>query len=391
MQRVSTLPQAIESKFQIGNVTTISTGHFFHDLFTAFVSTLLPEIIKILQISLTQAGMLTAIMQIPSLLNPLIGWWDDKHNLQMAMILAPGITASLISSMGWASNYTSLAFLLFLAGLSIAVFHATAPGRLARISGNNIGRGMSFFMGGGEFGRSLGPLVAVWAFSIFSLKGILPLALIGWLSSLLLWLRFGNMERFHSSRPTHISAGLPQSWRFFVPATLIVFLRGLIITSLGTYLPTFLSQDGANIWAAGSALALYQFAGAIGALAGGTLSDHLGRRRVLALTMFASSILLLGFLATSSWLSLIILLLIGVMNLTFQPIMLALVQDHYPHHRSVANGIYMTLSFISFSADAVLVGAIGDWIGLQNAFLLTSLVSLLAIPLLMALPKPQTD
>jgi MFS family permease len=219
----------------------------------------------------------------------------------------------------------------------------------------------------------------------------LPLALVGWLSSLVLWLRFGNIERFHKTKPANFTATLPQAWRFFIPATLIAFLRGLIITSLGTYLPTFLSQGGANMWAAGSALALYQFAGAIGALAGGTLSDHLGRRRVLALTMFASSILLLGFLATSGWLSFAILLLIGVMNLTFQPIMLALVQDHYPHHRSVANGIYMTLSFISFSANAVLVGAVGDWVGLQNAFLLTGLLSLLAIPLLMALPKPQTD
>ena len=42
-----------------------------------------------------------------------------------------------------------------LAGLSVAAFHATAPVAVAYLSGNRLGRGMGFFMVGGELGRRI--------------------------------------------------------------------------------------------------------------------------------------------------------------------------------------------------------------------------------------------
>src|SRR3972149_2371070 len=228
MEKTATITPAVVKDFQTADVTLISGGHFIHDVYTAFMAPLLPEIIRTLHISLTQAGALSAAMQVPSLLNPLIGYLDDRRNLRLGMILAPGITATLLSSIGLAPNYASLMFLLLIAGLSIAAFHATAPARLGRISGKNIGRAMSFFMGGGELGRSVGPLVAVWAVATLSLKGMIPLAVAGWTASLVLWLRFGRLDptQIHYQRPNGL---IPNAFRFFFPVTIIVLLRGLII------------------------------------------------------------------------------------------------------------------------------------------------------------------
>lgn len=383
-----TIPSQVKSDFKTGDVVVISGGHLVHDIFTAFVAPLLPEIIKLLQISLTQAGTLSAFMQAPSLMNPLIGYIDDRRNLRMMMILTPGITATLLSSIGLAPNYASLAFLLLIAGISISLFHATAPGRLARISGKNIGTGMSFFMGGGELGRTLGPIIAVWAVSLFTIRGILPLSIIGWTASLILWLRFKGLKT-QLNTENQFTINVHEAIKFFLPVTAMIMFRGLMISGIGIYLPTLLTGEGANLWAAGSALALYQLAGSAGALAGGTLSDQLGRKKVLSITMFGSSLLLLLFLTVNNWLTLPILFMVGFLNLTMQPIMLALVQDSFPNQRSTANGIYMALSFISFSITSVLVGVIGDKLGLRTAFYWCGMVSILALPMLLLIPKPK--
>lgn len=149
-----------ENKFQSSEVVTVTAGHLVHDIFSSFFAPLLPEILEKFSLSLTQAGVLSAMMQLPSLLNPFIGYLDDRINLRMFVIVAPGVTAVLMSSIGLASSYTSLLILLLITGLSIAAFHAPAPAMVARVSGNQVGKGMSYFMAGGELARTIGPILA---------------------------------------------------------------------------------------------------------------------------------------------------------------------------------------------------------------------------------------
>jgi len=80
-------------------------------------------------------------------------------------------------------------------------------------------------------------------------------------------------------------------------------------------------------------------------------------------------------------------LLLGFLNLSFQPVMLALTQDHFPQSRSVANGLYMALSFISLSIASIIIGVLGDRFGLHGAFLWSAVISLFALPVLLLIPK----
>ena len=257
--------QTSEQPFQSSHTLTISGGHFVHDTFSAFLAPLLPELIDKLSLSLTQVGSLTALVQLPSILNPLIGYLDDKVNLRWMVILAPAITATLMSAMGLAPSYYLLAILLTITGLSVAAFHATAPAMVARISGSQVGKGMSFFMAAGELGRTVGPLAAVWAVSLWALDGIYGLAVIGWITSLVIFLRFRGITP-HVARQTGFRGMLPAAKQLFLPLFIIVTARSLLISSLGFYLPTLLKSEGSSLMAAGSALAIYQFAGVVGAL-----------------------------------------------------------------------------------------------------------------------------
>ena len=194
-----------DGPFQTERVVTISAAHAVHDTYTAFLPPLLPVFIETLSLSITQAGFLTVFVQAPSLLQPMIGHLADRVSLRYLVILAPGVTATAMSLLGIAPAYSVLALLLVVAGLSSATLHAVAPVMSGRLSGKNLGRGMGFWMVGGEVGRTVGPLVIVAAVQYLGLASTPWLMLGGWAASAILYLRLRDVP----GRPLHGVDGLP--------------------------------------------------------------------------------------------------------------------------------------------------------------------------------------
>lgn len=377
-----------ENTFETGQVMTIVGGHFIHDTYTAFVAPLLPLIIERLSLSLTMAGSLTAFIQLPSILNPFIGYVADKISLRYFVILAPAITATLIGLTGLAPSYYALAFLFLLTGISVAVFHAPAPAMIARVSGKRVGLGMSLFMAAGELGRTLGPIIAVSAVSVWGLNGIYRLIIIGWASSLILWWRFRQVSsKAHRRKPGSLRADFPKLIPFFLPLLFITVSRTFLTASITTYLPTLLSMEGASLAFAGISLSILEAAGFIGALLSGTISDTMGRKPTLLILMSTSAILLIIFLQVQGWLLIPILLLLGFTSISPQPVLLALVQDQFPENRATANGLYMAMSFLVRSLALVLLGMSGDAWGLRTTFFGSALIAFLAVPAILTLPN----
>ncbi len=357
-----------------------------HDLFSAFVSPLLPKLIEKLSISLAMAGALWGFVQLPALLNPFIGYLADRLSLRYFVILAPAITATLMSSLGLASNYFTLALLLLAAGISVAVFHAPAPAIVGRISGNQLGKGMSFFMAGGELGRAVGPLLAVWAISTWTLEGFYRVMVMGWATSLILYWRLHNISARPEQRQS-LKAILPVARRLFIPMVGIVVPRQFLTTALAVFLPTFMTLEGASLWTAGGSLSIWELAGVAGALVGGTLSDRLGRTTVLIVGMISSSVLMLIFLGVSGWLLVPVLLALGFTALSTAPVLLAIVQEHLPNNRALANGLFLAIIFPARPLAAYILGLIGDNFGLRSAYFWSAIISLTAIPVVYWLPS----
>jgi FSR family fosmidomycin resistance protein-like MFS transporter len=378
--------QAGQTTFEAEQVTTIVGGHFIHDTYTAFVSPLLPVIIERLSLSLTQAGSLNAILQFPALINPLIGYLADRVSLRYFVIFAPAITGTLISVMGLTNSYWMLAVLFFVTGISTAAFHAPAPAMIARVSGNQIGKGMGWFMAGGELGRTVGPLMAVWAVSLWGLDGFWRMLLLGWAASLIMLWRLKNTAA-RPQVPAQLREILPALGRLFLPLAILSLFRNFLVDSLTTYLPTYLNQGGTSLLVAGGALSILELAGVAGALTVGLLSDRLGRKPVLAANAVLGAVLMLVLLNASGWLLVPTLLVLGFVALSSQPVMLTIVQDCLPRHRAVGNGLFMTIAFLLRPISILGIGFLGDHFGLKMAFYASALISLLAIPAVIALPR----
>lgn len=371
--------------FQGEKVIVITGGHFIHDVYSSFLAPLLPLIRERLSLTLTQAGWLTALMQLPALFNPVVGHYADKFRPRYLVVFAPAVTATLMSVIGLPTNYYVLGFVILLAGFSVVAFHAPAPAMIAHISGDRIGKGMGWFMAGGELARSVGPLVAVWAVSFWGIEGIYRVMVIGWLTTLLLFLRLPESEARQRSMGS-IESVLPKLKTFLLPLAFVIFFRMFLAVSMTTYLPTYMDIKGASLWMAGGFLSVFEFAGVIGALLSGSMSDRLGRKSILLWVALISSPLMLAFIFAPRWMSIPILLLLGFFSLSTGPIYLAIVQDHFPHNRALGNGIFLTMSSLLRSSVMVLVGMAGDAYSLHTAFVVSALLALFSVPAILLLP-----
>ena len=379
----------VADTFQTGQVLTIAGGHFVHDIFTSFLAPLLPLIIQKLSLSLTLAGMLAACQQLPSLINPFLGMLADRGSLRWFVILTPTVTATAMSLIGIAPGYTVLTILLLMAGVSTAFWHTPTPAMVARVSGRQMGLGMSFFMLGGTLAYTIGPLLAVAAVSWWGLDGIWRLIPLGVVASVMLYWRTREIADVRSASPANGSWA--ESWQelkqVMLPLAGIIVAQGFMVATLSTFLPTFLSLEGASLLQAGGALSIVKMAGAAGSLTSGTVSDRLGRRRVLTLVLWASPVLMFLFLAAPRWATVPMLLVAGFTVFSANPVMMALVQEYGRAHPATANGLYMALVFASQSLIIVLVGAIADRWGLRATFYGCALLGFAGLPFVRLLPK----
>lgn len=369
--------------FQILKVVSISIAHLVHDSYTSILNIILPLLIAKFGITLTMAGLLNLILRLPSLLNPLIGIMADRSAVRWFIVFTPAISAIGMSLIGIAPNYTIVAILIFVVGISSSFFHVPAPVLIRNVSGSRIGKGMSFYMLGGEAARTLGPLVVVAAVEMWSFEGIwklIPFALAA-TAVLFFMLRDADVRKpvtpFRNTRKERRK----DLWRYtqtLIPVLLaisgITFFQALMKSALSAFLTVYLTDQGNSFAYAGILFAIFQFAGAASVLISGTWSDRIGRIRMLQLSAITSPLFMWLFVFLGNFWIIPLLLLLGLSIFATTPVILAYLQEVGKERPSYINGVYMTISFAVGAIAVVFVGLMGDWWGLQTTYEITAYI-----------------
>lgn len=382
----------MKKKFQLGNIITLSAAHLIHDIHSAFLAPILPLLIQKLGISLSLAALLDVIRKLPSLLNPLVGIIADKVCVRYFIIVAPFITGTVMSLLGLAPTYAVLVIMLLVAGISSTIFHVPAPVMIKNIAGQRTGKGMSFYMLGGELARTLGPLIITTAVSWWGLEGTFRLLPISLVASIILFIRLKdikvNQHQLKQQKKSHPRDTFKKLLPFFIVVSGISFFRAAIKSSLTIFLPTYLSGKGESFFLAGISLSVLQFAGAAGTFLAGSISDKIGRKPALLAIAILNPILMWLFILFNSGILMIpILVLMGFILFASGPVLLALVQDTDSEHPAFVNGIYMTINFALGSLLVLLIGILGDNIGLQNTYKICATISIGSVPFVIMLPN----
>lgn len=392
---MTTLSQAIPGaapaeaeQFQTAGVITVSGGHAVHDVYTSFLPPLLPALIQEFSLSTARAGLLSVFLQWPSVLQPFIGYLADHANLRYLVILAPAVTGVAMSLLGIAPSYAVLGMLLVVTGLSAAGIHSVGPVIAANLAGRKLGRAMGFWMVGGGLGYTIGPLIVVATLQWGGLRATPWLMIGGIVTSAVLFVRLRDVSSYvpgrDHSRPWR--QALRAMRPVLIPVLGITAARSFMSAALGTYLPLFLKGEGESLWFAGAALSVVEAAGMAGALTVGSLSDRLGRRRLLAITLATAPPLMAAFLVFSGPARFSTLLALGFTAVSIMPLIMALLQESFPENRALANGIFLGFNFMLQAVATVFLGLLGDRFGLRAAYIFSAIAPLAGLPLVLLLP-----
>ncbi|MCC7367026.1 MAG: MFS transporter [Chloroflexi bacterium] len=376
-------------KFDTAAVTTMSAGHFVHDVYPAFLSPLLPLLIEKHGLTLGAAGILLSVLRWSALIQPFLGVIADRQDARYWIILAPTVTALGMSLLGLAPNYLALVVLLTLAGLSHAAFHPAGGAQVTRFSGKNWGMGTSFWMTGGELGRAVGPVFIVAVVSAVGLEATWIAIGPAIVASLLLYWRIGGGGRLKvGNKPPNLWGAVRQAGRPLAILAGIIILRNLGSASFTFFFPTYVTGIGGELAFAAFAITVFELAGAAGAFAGGTLSDRFGRRWVLAVsTAITGPLLWAVFMVPNGAAQLALLAVAGLVAFAGAPVQMVLVQELLPDNRSSAMGIMMFLGLEGTILATVAVGFVADAVGLGPTLSTTMLLSALPLPLVFLLPE----
>ncbi len=374
-------------KFNSTDVILLSLTHHIHDIYTSFLAPVQTLLIEKMAINHTLFGLLSVIQRIPNLLNPFVGILADRVRIRYLVIFAPAVTAVSMSLIGIAPGYVFLAILMLVSGISSSMFHVPTPVMIKHVAGKRTGRGMSYYMVGGELARTIGPLIIVGAIELWGFEGIFRLIPMGLVASIILYVRFRHLDLRKDFADRQKAKDYTASLRNFLPLLLIIvsitFTRGFMKSCLTYYLPGFMEESGHSRWMAGISLSVVYLAGTAGTFLSGTISDYIGRKNTLLIFAIVSPLLMWLFILFGDQFTFPILILIGFFLLAPTPVILAIIHEQKTRHLPFINGLYMTSNFLIGSVTTLITGFFLDKLDNELTFKISAFIAFLTIPVVM--------
>ena len=347
----------------------ISLCHFLNDM----MQSLLPAIYPILKggfnLSFGEVGLLTLTYQITaSLLQPLVGAFTDRRPQPNSLAIGMGFTLFGLVALALAPNYALLLAGAGLLGIGSSIFHPESS-RIARLaSGGRHGFAQSVFQVGGNFGQSLGPLLAAFFVlphgrASLAWFAIVALGATGILAALGHWGKSHGHTR-QAGRPVAIRhASLsPMRVRLAIGVLIaLMFSKFVYLSSLTSYYIFYLMQRF-HLPAQTAQVYLFVFlaASAAGVIVGGPLGDRIGRKLVIWISILGILPFTLALPYASLPVTVGLSVVIGLMLSSAFSIILVYAQDLMPGQVGMVSGLFFGLAFGLGGIGAAALGELAD-------------------------------
>lgn len=348
-------------------VFTLSLAHMINDWYMNYIQTLLPFLVAAgLGVS-KGAFLISAFTITSSLLQPVFGYLVDQKNQRWLVYVGTVWMAVLISLIGVFQNYTLLILLATLAGLGTAAFHPQASAMVSSVSGNQKGFFQSLFVAAGNAGWALTPLFVVPIIQNYGLEATPVFVIPGLCAAALLWFSAPRISAAGKPAPPPLVPLLRASWRELTKIVCVVVCRSMAYFGLVAFLPLYLQSIHISLLESSRMLFLMLFAGALGGIAGGYLSDRVGRKIVIVVSLLLATPLFYLFLSTYGPISYVFLALAGASLLASFSVTVVVTQEILKKNAAMASGLMLGFGIGMGGLGIGVIGIIAEQQGIAFA------------------------
>ena len=367
----------------------LSSSHLFNDMLQSLVAAIYPLIKSSLQLNFSQIGLITLTFQITSsVLQPVVGFVTDKRPQPHLLPIGMTCTMTGLLFLSYSGALWQVIASVALIGFGSAVFHPESS-RLARMaSGGRYGMAQSLFQVGGNFGASLGPLLAALIVAPYGQQNVKWFSLIALLSIVIMlfisrWYA-DNLKRMNQSPKTVQKRKSPVSRGVIVRSVAIllalIFSKYVYMASISNYYTFYLMHRfELSVRSAQLYLAVFLLAIAAGTFFGGPVGDRIGRKYVIWFSILgvAPFTLLLPY-ANLLWTCVLSVFIGFILSSAFSAI-LVYAQELLPGKVGTIAGLFFGLAFGIAGIAAAVLGRIVDANGIEYVYHVCSFLPLLGI------------
>ena len=361
--------------------------HLLNDLMQSLISALYPMLKEQLHLDFTQIGMITLAFQLTaSMLQPTVGILTDRKPRPYSLAVGMGSTLLGLMLLSVAEQYVTVMLAAALVGTGSAVFHPEAS-RVARIaSGGRYGIAQALFQVGGNLGSAVGPLLAAfivlprgqgaiaWV-SLVALLGMTVLARVG------LWYA-ARLRTLHAQARASAGAGTahPRAAILVFVLMLLVFSKMVYSSGLSTFFTFYLIERfHLTVQAAQVQLFIYMAAVALGTLAGGAVSDRIGRKPMIWISILGALPFTLALPYVNLFWTGVLTIVIALLMASAFPAILVYAHELLPGRVGLVSGIFFGFAFGLGGIGAAAMGRLADAYGIYFVYQLCAFLPALGL------------
>jgi FSR family fosmidomycin resistance protein-like MFS transporter len=361
----------------IGILFAVSGSHMLNDMMQSLAPALYPVFRDTYSLSFFQTGLITLVFQVTaSLLQPFIGMFTDRRPVPWGLPSAMAFTMVGLVLLAFSVNYPMLLGSVALIGVGSAIFHPEAS-RVARAaSGGRHGFAQSLFQVGGNFGQSLGPLMAAFIVVPGGQRSVLAFTALAFVAVIILsrvahWHVAHRAARKAAGSVSAVPPTLPRAIvvRSLTILVVLLFSKTFYLASINSYYTFYLIQTF-QVSLQQAQVLLFVFLGAVaaGTFAGGPIGDRIGRKYViwvsilgvLPFTLLLPHLGLVGTVVDS--------VAIGLILSSAFSAMVVYAQELAPGNIGAIAGLFFGLSFGLGGIGAAALGLLADYTSLTFVY-----------------------
>lgn len=338
------------------------------------------------ELSFVQVGFITVAFQFTaSLLQPVVGYFTDKRPLPLSLPLGMASTFCGLILLSQAWNYTSIILAAMLVGTGSSVFHPESS-RIARMaSAGRHGLAQSIFQVGGNFGQSVGPLLAAFLIVPHGQSSVAWMAVAALIGVMILF----AVSRWYGAQLTteagkqslaktenNLPSGVVK--KALALLLILIFSKFIYLTSISSYLTFYLIKHfGLTIQQSQYALFLFLFGTAIGVITGGPIGDRIGRKRIILASILGAAPFALALPFANLPVTLVLIFVVGLIISSAFPAMVVYGQELVPGKTGTISGLFFGLGFGIAGIGAAAIGALADVYNIETVYAVCAFLPLM--------------